>query len=548
MTSEKEESVPAKEKQDKIDRQATRSARLVSIAVMISRVFGLVREKVIAYYFSAGIAGDAFYAAFRIPNLFRDLFAEGALSKAFVTTFMDTQHKDGEEAAWRLANSVFTLAALFLTGFTLIGMLATPWIVDLMFVGSGFEVALDPQQWYGFTDKRELTIFLARLMFPFLLLVSLAAIAMGLLNSKGRFGIPAISSAFFNIGSLALGVAGYYVAPDFDLPPVTGMAVGVLFGGFLQFAVQIPSMRSAGFRFRPDFHFRDQRVRQVLRLMAPALLGVAAVQINVFVNSIFASQGEGWLTWINRAFRLVHLPIGVFGVAISTVALPNLARLIAENNLDGYRAAFAHAMRLMFFLTIPATIGLVLLAEPICALLFEGGQATSLDTRQTAAALIWYALGLTGYAALKIITDGFYAFQDTRTPVKVSLVTVVLNIALNYLFIFHFGLDHRSLALATTCTISLNALILLALLRRRAGRLHFASVGGLLRRVAVAAAGLTLAIVLAQLILSEMIAGTGAAVYFLRVFLPMFMGVVVYLALSKLMKIKELDELMQRGG
>ncbi len=545
---ERKDIVPEKDKQDSKNRKATRSTRIVGAAVMVSRVFGLIREKVIAYYFSAGIAGDAFYAAFRIPNLFRDLFAEGALSKAFVTTFMDTDHKDGEEAAWRLANIIFTLTALFLTGFTIIGIVITPVIVDWMFAGKGFELSLDPSEWYGFTSKRELTIFLARIMFPFLLLVSLAAIAMGLLNSRGRFGIPALSSAFFNIGSLALGVIGYYIAPGFDLPPVTGMAVGVLFGGFLQFAVQIPSMRAIGFRFRPDFHFRDARVRQVLRLMLPALLGVAAIQINVFVNSIFASQGEGWLTWINRAFRLVHLPIGVFGVAISTVALPNLARLIAENDLDGYRAAFSHAMRLMFFLTIPATIGLILLAEPICGLLFEGGKATSFDTRQIAAALQWYALGLVGYSAMKIITDGFYAFQDTRTPVLVSLLTVSINIVLNYVFIFHFHFDHRSLALATTCTVTLNAVILLILLRRRAVRLNFSAAGRLLLRIIPAAAALALAILGTRHGLRLLFDEPGMLRYLLHVLVPVLAGGSVYFVICKLFKIKELDELLQRGS
>ena len=437
--------------------RVTRSAGIVSIAVMASRLLGLVREKVIAYYFAAGVGGDAFYAAFRIPNLMRDLFGEGALSKAFVTTFTATELEDGEEAAWRLASRVFNASFLLLTLITVIGIFAAPAIVDLIFTGKGFqEVPLDPSEHFGFDSKRDLTVYLTQIMFPYLILVSLAAVTMGLLNSKGKFGLPASASSFFNVGSLIVGVWGYYVAPNLGLHRTTGMAVGVLVGGALQFLIQVPSMRSVGFHYQPLLSLRDERVRQVMRLIGPAILGVAALQINVLVNSIFASEGVGWLTWINRSFRLMHLPIGVFGVAISTVALPNLAKLVAEGDMEGYRRSFSYALRLMFLLTVPASIGLMVLAEPICRLIFEGGQANPLDTQQTAVALFYYAFGLCGFSAVKIATDGFYTFNDTRTPAMVSLCTVGLNILLNYLFIYRFGFDHRSLALSTACTITLN--------------------------------------------------------------------------------------------
>ena len=443
--------------------QVTRSAGIVSIAVMASRLLGLVREKVIAYYFAAGVGGDAFYAAFRIPNLMRDLFGEGALSKAFVTTFTATELEDGEEAAWRLASRIFNASFLLLTLITLIGIFAAPAIVDLIFTGKGFQdVPLDSSDHFGFDSKRDLTVYLTRIMFPYLILVSLAAVTMGLLNSRGRFGVPASASSFFNVGSLIVGVWGYYVAPDLGLHRTTGMAVGVLVGGALQFLIQVPSMRRVGFRYQLLLSFRDERVRQVMRLIGPAILGVAALQVNVLVNSIFASEGEGWLTWINRAFRLMHLPIGVFGVAISTVALPNLARLVAAGNMEEYRRSFSYALRLMFLLTVPASVGLMVLAEPICRLIFEGGQANPLDTQQTAGALFYYAFGLCGFSAVKIATDGFYTFNDTRTPAIVSLCTVGLNILLNYLFIYRLGFDHRFLALSTSCTITLNFLALLS--------------------------------------------------------------------------------------
>jgi putative peptidoglycan lipid II flippase len=525
--------------------RVTRSAGIVSIAVMASRLLGLVREKVIAYYFAAGVGGDAFYAAFRIPNLMRDLFGEGALSKAFVTTFTATELKDGEEAAWRLASRVFNASFLLLTLITVVGIFAAPAIVDLIFTGKGFqEVPLDPSEHFGFDSKRDLTVYLTQIMFPYLILVSLAAVTMGLLNSKGKFGLPASASSFFNVGSLIVGVCGYYVAPSFDLHRTTGMAVGVLVGGALQFLIQVPSMRRVGFHYQPLLSFRDERVRQVMRLIGPAILGVAALQINVLVNSIFASEGVGWLTWINRAFRLMHLPIGVFGVAISTVALPNLAKLVAAGDMEAYRRSFSYALRLMFLLTVPASIGLMVLAEPICRLIFEGGQANPLDTQQTAVALFYYAFGLCGFSAVKIATDGFYTFNDTRTPAMVSLCTVGLNILLNYLFIYRFGFDHRSLALSTACTITLNFLALLFLLRGKAGGLGLSGIWLLLIKLAFASAVMGGVCWWGYTQIEGWLGVESLIARLIGVFVPIGLGVAVLVGGAKLMRIRELDQLL----
>ena len=523
----------------------TRSAGIVSIAVMASRLLGLVREKVIAYYFAAGVGGDAFYAAFRIPNLMRDLFGEGALSKAFVTTFTATELEDGEEAAWRLASRVFNASFLLLTLITVVGIFAAPAIVDLIFTGKGFqEVSLDPSEHFGFDSKRDLTVYLTQIMFPYLILVSLAAVTMGLLNSKGKFGLPASASSFFNVGSLIVGVYGYYVAPDLGLHRTTGMAVGVLVGGALQFLIQVPSMRRVGFRYQPLLSFRDERVRQVMRLIGPAILGVAALQVNVLVNSIFASEGVGWLTWINRAFRLMHLPIGVFGVAISTVALPNLAKLVWSGDMEAYRRSFSYALRLMFLLTVPASIGLMVLAEPICRLIFEGGQANPLDTQQTAGALFYYAFGLCGFSAVKIATDGFYTFNDTRTPAMVSLCTVGLNILLNYLFIYRFGFDHRSLALSTSCTITLNFLALLFLLRGKAGGLGLSGIWSLLVKLAFASAVMGGVCWWGYTQIEGWLGVESLIARLIGVFVPIGLGMAVLVGGAKLMRVRELDQLL----
>jgi putative peptidoglycan lipid II flippase len=523
-----------------------RSAGIVSLGVMGSRLLGLVREKVIAYYFASGIGGDAIYAAFRIPNLLRDLFAEGAMSKAFITTFTDTEIKDGPEAAWQLANRTLNLLGLVLAVITGLGMLAAPQIVELMLAGKGFDTVLDPNVHFGFADKRELTVYLTRIMFPFLMLVSFAAIAMGVLNSKGIFGIPAWASSFFNVTALIVGVAGYYLSPDFGLHPTTGMAAGFLAGGAMQFFVQIPSMSKIGFRYRPLISFNDPRVRQVMRLMGPAVLGAAALQVNIFANAYFASYGEGWLTWITRAFRLLHLPIGVFGVAISTVALPNLAKHIAAGEIEPFRHSFSRARRLVFFLAIPSTFGLLILAEPICRLIFEGGAAGSIDTVQTANALFYYAFGLFGYSAVKITTDGFFAFKDTKTPAKVSLLTIALNISLNYLFIMHLGFDHRSLALSTAITITLNFAILLFLLRKKAGRLGGRGFVQTLLKVSLASIVLALVCRFVLLWVEYTFGTVSFVAQCLGVFIPMIAAVAVFVGMCKVLRVREFSEILTR--
>ncbi|MDE0185957.1 MAG: murein biosynthesis integral membrane protein MurJ [Candidatus Poribacteria bacterium] len=527
------------------DKSITRSAGIVSIAVMASRLLGLVREQVIAYFFVSATSADAFYAAFRIPNLMRDLFGEGVLSKAFIAAFTATEVEDGQEAAWRLASRIFNITAIVLMAITLICVLAAPPIVDLLFVGKGFQdVDLDPSEHAGMSSKRDLTVYLARIMFPFLILVSLAAVAMGLLNSMGKFGVPACASLFFNLGSIVIGVWGYYTLPRMGLHPVTGMAFGVLVGGALQFIIQVPLMRRCGFRYRLTISFRDERVKQVVRLILPMILGVAALQVNLFVNSIFASEGKGWMTWIIRAFRLMHLPIGIFGVAISTAALPNLSKLIARGEVEKFRDSFSYALRLILLLTLPASIGLMVLNEPICRLVFEWGKTGAMDTSETAGALFCYAYGLCGFSIVKIASDGFYAFKDTRTPAVVSLCAVALNIVLNYLLIFQFHFGHRSLALSTSCTITLNCMILLFALRRRTGGLELRGIWRMLVKTVAASAAMGFISWRTNVWLEEWLGFANLFARAFGVFVPIGIGVVVFLCLAKLLKIGELNQLI----
>ena len=530
---------------EKNNQNVTRAAGIVSVAVMGSRILGLVREAAIAYYFRSKLSGDAFYLAFRIPNFLRDLFGEGILSKAFITTFLATEVEDGEEAAWNLANRVFNLTFLILIGITVLGIAFAPAIIDVL-ARDDFDQRLETTEHHGFDTKVELTIYLTQLMFPYLLFVSLAAIAMGLLNSKGRFGIPACASSFFNMSSLVVGVSGYYLCPLAGIHPVTGMAIGVFIGGIAQFAIQVPSMYRVGFRYRPLLSLRDPRVLQVIHLVGPAVLGVAAVQVNQFTNTFFITSESSWLTWITRAYRVVHLPIGIFGVAISTVALPQLAKFATIEETENFRNAFSYALRLMLTLTIPAAVGLMVLSTPICRFLYERGETVTLDTVGTAGVLFVYAFGLCGFSALKIVTDGFYAYQDIRAPVIVSICAVVLNICLNYLFIYReLFLDPRAVVFSTVLTVTLNCGVLLLLLRRKIERLGLRLIVPLTLKILIASAVMGLICWLANGFIEQDWLGTeGIVPRVVGVFVPIGLGLIVLAGMYKLLKVSEFDDIL----
>src|SRR5437868_6508105 len=443
-------------------RVSTRSTGIVGVAILSSRILGLIREQIFAGLFGAGKYLDAFLMAFRLPNLLRDLFAEGALSTAFITTFAGKIATEGDESAWRLANKVATLTAVFMSGVTLLGILFAPQLVDLLTWGSW-----DP-------DKTALTILLTRIMWPFMLLVSLAALVMGILNAKHVFGPPAMASSYFNLGSIIGGVTiGWWLDPHFGARSLTGLAIGTLIGGVWQLIAQFPSLHRVGYKYRADFRWRDEGVRTVLGLMAPAVIAASAVQVNVLVNSGFAaSLGNGPVSWLNIAFRLMQLPLGIFGVAIGTVTLPLISRSAAIGNIDEFRAILARGMRLAFLLTIPSAIGLAMLASPIISVIYQHGRFTAEMTRQTAGALQFYAVGLVSYAVLKVLTPAFYAVGKRNTPMVVSFLAIGANLFLNWLFTFRLGWGHRGLAFSTSLVATINFLLLYALMRRHIRRLE----------------------------------------------------------------------------
>lgn len=447
--------------------EIVRKAGVVSLAVFFSRITGLVRETVFAGLFGAGMQYDAFVAAYRVPNLLRDLLAEGALSAAFVTTYSQALSSRSREEAFALSNRLSTLLVPTVTAICVLGAVFAPAIVASIFPG-----------YSAIEGKFELTVLLTRVLMPFLLLIALAAKAMGVLNSHGTFGVPALSSAFFNLTSVAVGVfVGFVVGPQIGVQPILGMALGTLAGGAVQYLCQVPGLRGTGLRFRPMAGFSDPGVRQVLRLMGPAAIGAAAVQVNVMVNSVFASRVtdaagqiiDGPVSWLGYSFRFMQLPLGLFGIALASATLPAISREAGAGRIDEFRETLSRSLGLVFLLTIPSAVGLFVLSRPIVGVVYERGAFTAFDTEQTALALSFYCLGLAGYAATKILAPAFYALDDVRAPMSVSVFSIALNFALNKFFIDVLGLGHWALALSTALVATLNFCLLFGRMRLKIG-------------------------------------------------------------------------------
>ncbi len=474
-------------------RNSKKSAVVVGAAVMGSRLMGVVREQVFAFMFGSSMFADAFIAAFRIPNLLRDLFAEGALSTAFTTTFTKTWEKEGSASAWHLARLVLSTLTMILGVICILGVIFAPQVVYL--VGGGFE---------NVPGKFDLTVRMTQLLFPFILFVSIAAAVMGMLNARNIFGIPASASTVFNIVSVVIGAIlacvfepqTDWMHPHFGERAIFGWCFGVLIGGLAQLGMQLPSLWKVGFNFAGKINFFDVRGRldpgllNVLILMVPSAIAGSAVQVNVMVNGQFASHIPGAMSWLYYAFRLVQLPIGIFGVAIATVTLPAVARQHALEDLQAFGKTVEDALRFGFYLTLPASVGLAVIAQPVIQLIYEHGSFKSVSTEQTALALQAYTIGLAGYSGIKILVPCFYAMQPPRfearqgetfwesfrhfvmnvvlfTPARVSLIGIALNLVLCFAFYRYLHLGHVGLALATGGVAVLNFLQLVYAIQKK---------------------------------------------------------------------------------
>jgi putative peptidoglycan lipid II flippase len=434
-----------------------RYASVTGAATLASRVLGLARDQVLAAFFGAGNEMDAFVVAFRIPNLVRDLFAEGAMSAAFVPTFTRQLTLKGKDDAWRLGNNVLNALLVATGALVVLGIVFARPLVEL-YAGDFAHVP----------GKLALTVQLTRVMLPFLCMVAVAAALMGMLNSLHHYFVPALSPAMFNVATIAGAFALVPIMPSLGLPPIMAIAIAALAGGLGQIAIQWPSLRREGFRYRPVFDPRDPVLRRVLVLMGPGTIGLAATQVNLFVNTLLAtSQGTGAPSWLTYAFRLMYLPIGLFGVSIGTAVLPAVSRHAAVGDTDGVRDTVSRGLGMMLMLNVPATIGLFVLATPIVRLLFERGLFLPADTAATAAAVRFYAVGLAGYSAARIASPTFYALGESRVPAMVSGGVIVVNAIASVLLVRAIGFE--GLALGTSIAAIANAATLVWLLRRRLG-------------------------------------------------------------------------------
>ena len=456
--------------------QATRRARLaktagtVSFATLISRVLGLVREMVLAKYFPV-FSTDAFFAAFRIPNLLRDLFAEGVLSAAFIPTLTDYSENRGKKEAWLLANNVLNVLTIALSILTLVMLFGAKYLV--YFLVSGYA---------EIPGKLELTIHLTQILSPFLLTIALAAAVMGILNTQNRFFIPALSPAWFNLLSILSGIFLAPFMPRFGQQPITAMAIGSLLGGAAQLFFQIPTLYGAGYRYQSVLDWKHPGLRRIMGLMLPAAFGLAATQINILIDNQLASYlGNGPVSWLNYAFRLMQLPIGLFGVAIATVSFATVSKKVAAGDTEGVRSNLAEAIKLAAFLNIPSMFGLIFLRYPIVQVLYERGRFVHEYTINTGDALLFYSLGLYAYSLVKIVTPIFYALGDTKTPVKFAALVIAIKIAVNLAAIRYLGFI--GLALGTAIASILNTTFLLIALRSKIGSLSGHGLASYLLRI-----------------------------------------------------------------
>lgn len=435
--------------------KVARAAGSVSGATLISRILGFVRDVIIAQLFGTKMVADAFFVAYRIPNLLRRLLGEGALTAAVVPVFTEYLTTKSKEEVWKLANILFTIFILIFIITVATGVFFSPEIVRLIAPG-----------YYQSPEKYALTVQLTRLMFPYLLFVGMAALTMGMLNSLRIFFIPALGPVFLNISMI---VFALLLTPHLE-EPIFALAAGVLVGGMMQFLIQIPSLMKKGFKYKIDLDTKNPGIRKIAVLMMPAILGMAVTEINIFVDTLLASLlPEGSVSYLYYGSRLVQFPQGVFAVAIGIAILPTFSQQAAKGQIEEIKETLSFGIRLVLFITIPATVGLIILGEPIINLLFERGAFVHQSTTATAYALFYYAFGLCAFSGVKVIVPAFYSLKDTATPAKIAVYSMIVNIFLNLLLMG--PLKHGGLALATSLSSLMNVILLIIILRRRLGSL-----------------------------------------------------------------------------
>ncbi len=513
------------------NRKVTRAAGVVGVATLLSRIFGYVRDMVFASFFGAGMAADAFIAAFRIPNMLRRLFGEGSLSIAFIPVFTETMVKGDREDGLRLAVSALKLLLVCLSVIAIIGVVAAPLIIHAVA--------------HGFADQPEkmaLTVALTRIMFPYVILIGLVALCMGILNVMGHFAAPAVAPVLLNLAMIGsvFAISRFY---DSEAVRVMGLAGGVLVGGMLQLALQVPFLVKNGVRFWKQSGLWHPRMKKVGLLMLPTIFGAAVYQINILVGTLLASLlPQGSVSYLYYADRLVQFPLGIFAQAAATAVLPSLSRQAANGDHAGMGDTFGHAMSLVLFITIPAMVGLIVLRYPIVALLFKRGAFDAQTTRLTSDALLYYALGLCAFSAVRIVVSTFYAMQDTRTPVIAATVSIVANILFGMALMG--PMKHCGLALATSLASMVNLVLLVVVLRNKLGLIRWRLIFSSCLKTLVASAIMALGVVVTCRLIVPPESQAGSLRMLMGIGAGIIGGVAIFLAAAWKMKIPEWQKVM----
>ncbi len=501
-------------------------AGTVAFFTFLSRILGLLRDMVVAFSFGAAAHADAFFIAFRIPNMLRRMVAEGALTASFLPVYVDQLENRGTEEAQKVADIVFTILAIVLSLITLAGVAFSPWIIRVFAPG-----------FLKVPGEFELAVSLNRIIFPYIFLVSLVALCMGVLNARGHFAAPAASPILLNVFMI---LGALWLSRWFD-PPIYGLAIGVVAGGVFQLLLQVPALAGKGVRFRPDFSFRHPAVRRIGLLFLPAAFGAAVYQLNLFISNVLASfLPEGSISYLWYASRLLEFPLGVFGMALATAAFPSLSQQSSRKDDSRFHGIFEDTLGLITFVTFPAMVGLMVLGLPIVEVLFQRGAFGPLMTSRTAAALLYYCIGMWPIAASRIVVSAFYSVQDTRTPVKLSFIAFVANVVLSLLLMG--PMLHCGLALANSLSALLNAAMLFYAFRERMGRWGLGWVRDTGVKVVLASAAMG-----AGLLALQRVLGWGEACPFaskcLRLALWIAAGGGIYVLACFVLRVKELDSI-----
>jgi len=505
----------------------TKAVGTMSVMTSVSRVLGFVRVMVIARIFGAGMVADAFFQAFRISNILRELLAEGSMSAAFIPVFTEYLHTKSHKEARELASAVFYILMFILAGVVLLGVALTPQLVSVIAHG-----------WVRFPEKFELTVYLTRIMFPYIFFVGLSAVTMGVLNSMGSFASPALAPVMLNLSMIGFAL---FVSPMMS-NPIAGLAIGVVFGGLLQLLIQLPPLKKKGMGFFFIFKPAHEGVKKVGRLTIPVVGSQAATQINIFISSIIAAYlPEGSVSYLYYAMYLYQFPHGIFGVSIAMATLPSMSRYAAVGDNEALKDTLAFGFRYIFFLMLPAMVGLIVLRIPITSLLLQRGTFTYADTQGTAYALLFFSLGLCAYSGVRVVNAAFYSLQDTRTPVMGAFVSVFTNVVLSLLLMR--SMRHGGLALATATASAVNMTLLLYLFRRRMGKIGARKVVYSALKSAVASA--VMGVVCYYLSISDIWPMSGHLLQkSLVVGSSIFCGLATYFIVQYLLKCEELTFLL----